>query len=53
MPKIESCEVVLVYCNLVKNDCQHTSKLLFTFVRNKQFGQLIKISSFFNNDEHS
>ena len=32
VPKIESIEVVLVHCNLVKNDYQHTSKVLFTFV---------------------
>ena len=44
VPKLESVEVVLVYCNLVKNDYQHTSKILFTFVPNKQFGQLINIS---------
>ena len=31
-------------CNLVKNDYQHTSKVLCSFVRNKQFGQLINIS---------
>ena len=33
-------KVVLVYCNLVKSDYQYTSKVLFTFVPNKQFGQL-------------
>ena len=44
VPKLESVEVVLVYCNLVKSDYQHTSKVLFTFVPNKQFGQLINIS---------
>ena len=44
VPKLESVEVVLVYCNLVKNDYQHTSKVLFSFVPNKQFGQLINIS---------
>ena len=44
MPKLESVKVVLVYCNLVKNDFQHTSKVLFTIVPNKQFGQLINIS---------
>ena len=37
-------EVVLVHCNLVKDDYQHISKVLFTFVPNKQFGQLINIS---------
>ena len=44
LPKLESVEVVLVHCNLAKNDYQHTSKVLFTFVPNKQFGQLINIS---------
>ena len=44
MEKLESVEVVLVHCNLVKNDDQHWPKTLFTFVRNKQFGQLINIS---------
>ena len=38
IPKLESAEVVLVHCNLVKTDYQHTSKVLFTFVPNKQFG---------------
>ena len=42
--KLESVDVVLVHCSLVKNDYQHTSKVLFTFVPNKQFGQLINIS---------
>ena len=44
VPKLESVEVVLVDCNLVKNHYQHTSKILFTFVSNKQFGQLTNIS---------
>ena len=44
LPKLESVEVVLVHCTLVKNDYQHTSKVLFSFVPNKQFGQLINIS---------
>ena len=44
LPKLESLEVVLVHCNLVKNDYQHTSKVLFSLVPNKQFGQLINIS---------
>ena len=39
VPKLEIVEVVLVHCNLVKNDYQHTSKVLFTFVPNKKFGQ--------------
>ena len=44
VPKLESFEVVLVHCNLVKNDYQNTSKVLFNFVPNKPFGQLINIS---------
>ena len=43
--KIESVEVVLVHCNLVNNNYQQASKLLFTFVPNKQFDQLINIAS--------
>ena len=43
MPKLESVEVVLVNCNLIKNDYQQT-KVLFTFVSNKQLPQLINIS---------
>ena len=44
IPKLESVEVALVDCNLVKNDYQHSSNVLFTFVPNKEFGQLINIS---------
>ena len=44
VPKLESVEVVLIHCNLVKNNYQHTSMVLFTFVPNKEFGQLINIS---------
>ena len=44
VPKVESVEVVLVYCNLVNNSYQKAPKILFTFVPNKQFGQLINIS---------
>ena len=44
VPKLEFAEVVLVHCNLVKNDYQHASKVLFSFVPNKQFGQLLNIS---------
>ena len=40
----EIVEVVLVHCNLVNNNYQQASKVLFTFVPNKQFGQLITIT---------
>ena len=44
MLKLESIEVILVHCNLVINNYQQASKVLFTFVPNKQFAQLINIS---------
>ena len=44
VPKLESVGVVLVLYNLAKNDYQHTSKVLFTFVPNKELVQLINIS---------
>ena len=44
VPKLESIEVVLVHCHLVKNDYQHASKVLFSFISNKKFGQLLNIS---------
>ena len=37
-------EVVLVHCNIVNNDCQHDSRVLYTFVPNKPFGSLLEIS---------
>ena len=43
VPKLDFVEVILVHRNLVKNDYQHSSKVLFSFVLNKQFGQLINI----------
>ena len=42
--RLEVVEVVLVHGNLVKNNYQQASKVLFTFVPNKQFGQLITIT---------
>ena len=44
VPKLESVQVLLVHCNVVKSDYQHTSKVLFSFVPNEKFGQLINIS---------
>ena len=44
VPKLETVEVVLVHCNLVNYSYQQASKVLFTFVPNKQFGQLITIT---------
>ena len=44
VPKLETVKVVLVHCNLVKKDYQHTSKILFSFVLKKYFWELINIS---------
>ena len=44
MPKLESVELFLVHCNLVNKNYQQPLKVLFTFVPNKQFGQLINIA---------
>ena len=44
VPKLESVEVVLAHCNLVKNDYQHASKVLYSFAPNKKFGNLLNIS---------
>ena len=44
VPRLENVEVVLVHCNLVNNSYQQHSRVLFTFVQNKQYGQLISIS---------
>ena len=44
VPRLETVEVVLVHCNLINNSYQQVSKVLFSFVPNKQFGQLITIT---------
>ena len=44
VPKLENVEVVLVHCDLVNNSYQQHSKVLFTFVPTKRYGQLISIS---------
>ena len=46
VPRLENVEVVLVHCNLVNNSYQQASRVLFTFVLNKQYGQLISISPY-------
>ena len=38
VPHLEIREVVLVHCNIVNNDYQQDSKVLYTFVLNKPFG---------------
>ena len=41
---LEITEVLLVHCNIVNNDYQQDSRVLYTFVPNKPFGSLLGIS---------
>ena len=42
-PRLKITEVVLIHCNIVKNYYQQDSKVLYTCVPNKSFGQLLDI----------
>ena len=44
VPHLEITKIVLVNCNIVNNDYQLDSRVLYTFVSNKSFGQLLDIS---------
>ena len=44
VPHLEITEVVLVHCNMVNNDYQHDSRVLYPFIPNKTFGSLLEIS---------
>ena len=44
MPHLEIKEVVLVHCDIINNDYQQDSRVLYTFVPNKPFGCLSEIS---------
>ena len=46
VPHLEVTKVVLVHCNMVNNDHQHDSRVLYTFVPNKSFGSLLDISPY-------
>ena len=43
VPNLETTEVISVYCNIAKNNCQHDSRVFHTFVPNKYFRQLLDI----------
>ena len=43
VPYLEITEVVLVHCNIVNNGYQQDSRVLYTFVPTKWFGQLLDI----------
>ena len=44
VPRLEVVELVLVHCNLVNNDYQQDSRILYAFVPSKTFGSLLEIS---------
>ena len=44
VPHLEIVELVLVNFNLVNNDYQQDSRILYTFVSNKPFGSLLETS---------
>ena len=44
VPHLEIAEVVSVHCDIVHNDYQQDSRVLYTFVLNKPFGRLLEIS---------
>ena len=41
VPHLEITEVVLFHCNMVNKDSQHDSRVLYIFVPNKSFGNLL------------
>ena len=44
VPRLEIKELVLVHCNIVNNDYQQHSRVLYTFVPNRPFCSLLEIS---------
>ena len=44
VPHLEMTEVILVHCNIVNNDYQQDSRVLYIFVPNKPFASLLEIS---------
>ena len=44
MPYLEITQIILIHCNIVNNSYQQNSRILYIFVPNKSFGQLLDIS---------
>ena len=44
VPHLEVVELVLIHCNIVDNSYQQNSRILYRFVPNKPFGNLLEIS---------
>ena len=43
MPHLEITKIVLIHCNIANNNYQQNLRVLYTFVQNKSFGQLLDI----------
>ena len=41
---LEIVELILIQCNIVNNNDQQNSQILYTFVTNKPFGSVLEIS---------
>ena len=41
VPHLEIVELVLIHCNIVNNNYQQNSRILYAFVPNKPFGSLL------------
>ena len=50
VPHLEIIEVLLVHWNIVNNDYQQDSRVLYTFFTNKSFGQLLFHPKTFNSE---
>ena len=44
VPRLEITEVVLAHCNIANNNYQQNSRVLYTFVHNNLFVQLLDVS---------
>ena len=44
VPNLKITEIVLIHCNIVNNNYQQNSRVLYTFVPNKSFAQFLDIS---------
>ena len=45
VPHLEIVELVLIHCNIINNNYQQNSRILYTFVSKKPFGSLLEVSS--------
>ena len=43
VPSLEQVDAVLVQCNLVDNQCQQKSEMLYTFTPNKSYAYLLNV----------